>query len=160
MLTGCMSISDAFQRIEWKPIFLIAGMWPLTIAIEKTGLAESVIQGVIPQLTNLSPVWIVATFLFISMVLAQFISGPIAPIIIIPLALQAAQMIGVDPHPIAMAVALGCSIAFIFPVSHPVNIMVMNPGGYSFKDFFRVGFPLTILSFLTILFAISKIWGL
>jgi len=160
MLTGCMSISDAFQRIEWKPIFLIAGMWPLTIAIEKTGLAENIIQSIIPQLINLNPVWIIAVFLFISMLLAQFIGGPIAPIIIIPLALQASQMLRVDPHPIAMAVALGCSIAFIIPVSHPVNIMVMNPGGYVFNDYFRVGFPLTILSFITILFAISKIWGL
>lgn len=160
MLTGCMSISDAFQRIEWKPIFFIAGMWPLTIAIQKTGLAENVIQFMVPHLSDLSPVWIVAAFLFVSMLLTQFISGPVAPIIIIPLALQTAQLLNVDPHPLAMAVALGCSIAFIFPMSHPVNIMVMNPGGYTFKDYFRVGFPLTILSFIIILGAIAAFWRL
>ncbi len=160
MLTGCMSITDSFQKIEWKPIFLIAGMWPLTIALQKTGLAEKAIQAVIPFLSNLNPIWVVAAFLFITMLLTQFISGPVAPIIVIPLALKAAQLTGIDPHPLAMAVALGCSLAFIFPVSHPVNVMVMNPGGYQFKDFLRVGFPLTILAFFTILFTISMVWGL
>jgi di/tricarboxylate transporter len=115
---------------------------------------------VIPFFSNLSPIWVVAAFLFISMLLTQFISGPVAPIIVIPLALKAAQLTGIDPHPLAMAVALGCSLAFIIPVSHPVNVMVMNPGGYQFKDFVRVGFPLTILAFLVILFTISKVWGL
>jgi di/tricarboxylate transporter len=160
MLTGCMSITDAFQRIEWKPIFLIAGMWPLTIAIQKTGLAENAIQAVIPLLESISPVWIVAAFLFFSMLLALFISGPVAPIVIIPVALQAAQSLGIDPHPIAMAVALGCSLAFIFPVSHPVNVMVMNPGGYKLKDFARVGIPLTVIAYLTILLMITWIWAL
>jgi len=160
MLTGCMSITDAFQRIEWKPIFLIAGMWPLTIAIQKTGLAENAIQAVIPLLGSISPVWVVAAFLFFSMLLALFISGPVAPIVIIPVALQAAQSLGMDPHPLAMAVALGCSIAFIFPVSHPVNVMVMNPGGYKLKDFARVGTPLTIITFVTILLMITWIWAL
>lgn len=160
MLTRCMSISDAFQKIEWKPIFLIAGMWPLTIAIQKTGLAGNIIQSMIPSLSSLDPIWIVAIFLLITMLLAQFISGPIAPIVIIPLALQAANMLGIDPHPLAMAVALGSSIAFIFPVSHPVNLMVMSPGGYTFKDFVRVGLPLTVLTFITILIAIKVFWGL
>jgi len=160
MLTGCMSITDSFQKIEWKPIFLIAGMWPLTIAIQKTGLAEKAIQAVIPFLSSLSPIWVIAIFLFITMLLTQFISGPVAPIIVIPLALKAAQLTGIDPHPLAMAVALGCSLAFIIPVSHPVNVMVMNPGGYQFKDFVRVGFPLTVLAFIAIVITISIVWGL
>lgn len=160
MLTGCMSITDAFQRIEWKPIFLIAGMWPITIAIQKTGLAENAIQVVIPMLESIAPIWVVAVFLFFSMLLTLFISGPVAPIVIIPVALQAAQSLGIDPHPLAMAVALGCSIAFIFPVSHPVNIMVMNPGGYKLKDFARVGIPLTVITFISILLMISWIWAL
>lgn len=160
MLTKCMSINDAFQRIEWKPIFLIAGMWPLTIAIQKTGLAEQAIQLILPFLQSLQPIWVVAVFLFLSMLLALFISGPVAPIVIIPIALQAASSLGISPYPLAMAVALGCSLAFIFPVSHPVNVMVMNPGGYTLKDFVRVGAPLTLLTFITILLMIAWIWGL
>ncbi len=160
LLTGCMSLNDAFQRIEWKAIFLIAGMWPLTIAIRDTGLAAGVTTSMLNWLGPVSPLIIAAFFLLISMLLTQFMSGPVAPIIIIPLALSAAKNFGIDPHPLALAVALGCSLAFITPLGHPVNIMVMNPGGYSFKDYARVGFPLTLLSIATILLGLHFIWGL
>ncbi len=160
MLTGCMSIMDAFQKIEWKPIFLIAGMWPLTIALQKTGLAQQAIQSVIPTLSALHPIWVVTAFVLLAMLFTQFLSGPVAPIIITPLALQAAQSLSIDPHPLAMAVALGCSLAFIFPISHPVNVMVMNPAGYTFKDYLRAGLPLTLLAFCAIVLSISFAWGL
>lgn len=160
MLTGCMSLTDAFQRIEWKAIFLIAGMWPLTIAIRDTGLAASVTTGLLNWLGPVSPLVIAAVFVLVSMLFTQFMSGPVAPIIIIPLALSAAKNFGIDPHPLALAVALGCSLAFITPLGHPVNIMVMNPGGYTFKDYAKVGFPLTLLSIATILLGLHFIWGL
>lgn len=160
LLTGCMSLNDAFQRIEWKAIFLIAGMWPLTIAISESGLATNLINSLLNLLGPVSPLLVAAFFLLFSMLFTQFMSGPVAPIIIIPLALAAAQNFGIDPQPLALAVALGCSLAFITPLAHPVNIMVMNPGGYTFKDFFRVGFPLTILAFFTILAGLHFIWGL
>jgi len=160
LLTGCMSLNDAFLNIEWKAIFLIAGMWPLTIALRETGLAAGITTSLLNWLGPVSPLIIAAFFLIISMLLTQFMSGPVAPIIIIPLALSAAKNFGIDPHPLALAVALGCSLAFITPFSHPVNIMVMNPGGYTFKDYARVGFPLTLLSFAAILMGLHFIWGL
>jgi di/tricarboxylate transporter len=160
LLTGCMSLNDAFQRIEWKAIFLIAGMWPLTIAIRDTGLAAGVTASLLHWLGPVSPLIIAGFFLLISMLFTQFMSGPVAPIIIIPLALAAAKNFGIDPHPLALAVALGCSLAFITPLSHPVNIMVMNPGGYTFKDYAKVGLPLTVLSIATILAGLHFIWGL
>jgi di/tricarboxylate transporter len=160
LLTGCMSLNDAIQRIEWKAIFLIAGMWPLTIAISNTGLASGLINSLLKLLGPVPPLAVAAIFLFLAMLFTQFMSGQVTPIIIIPLALAAAKNFGIDPHPLALAVALGCSLAFITPLGHPVNIMVMNPGGYTFKDFFRVGFPLTVLAFVTILAGLHFIWGL
>ncbi|KAF0109794.1 MAG: hypothetical protein FD147_2065 [Chloroflexi bacterium] len=160
LLTGCMNLNDAFHRIEWKAIFLIAGMWPLTIAIRETGLATGLIDFLLKLLGPVSPLVVAAFFLFLSMLFTQLMSGPVAPIIIFPLALTAAQHFGIDPRPLALAVALGCSLAFITPLGHPVNIMVMNPGGYTFKDFFRVGLPLTIIAFFTILAGLHFIWGL
>jgi di/tricarboxylate transporter len=160
LLTGCMSLNDAFQHIEWKAIFLIAGMWPLTIAIRDTGLAASATTAMLNWLGPVSPLIVAAFFLLISMLFTQFMSGPVAPIIIIPLALSAAANFGIDPHPLALAVALGCSLAFITPLSHPVNIMVMNPGGYTFKDYTKVGLPLTLLAIVTILAGLHFIWGL
>jgi di/tricarboxylate transporter len=160
MLTGCMTINDAFQRIEWKAIFLIAGMWPLSIAIRETGLAAGLIDSLLRILGPVDPLVMAGLLLFIAMIFTQFMSGPVTPLAIIPIALAAAQKMGLDPRPFALAVALGCSLAFITPLGHPVNIMVMNPGGYSFKDYFRVGFPLTILAFFTILAGLHFIWGL
>ncbi len=160
LLTGCMKMNDAIHRIEWKAIFLIAGMWPLTIAIRETGLAANLTEGLLSWLGPIPPLAVAAVFLFLSMLFTQFMSGPVTPIIIIPLALAAAKNYGIDPQPLALAVALGCSLAFITPFSHPVNIMVMNPGGYKFKDFFKVGLPLTILAFMAILAGLHFIWGL
>jgi di/tricarboxylate transporter len=160
LLTGCMKMNDAIHRIEWKAIFLIAGMWPLTIAIRESGLAANLTEGLLSWLGPIPPLAVAAVFLFLSMLFTQFLSGPVTPIIIIPLALSAAKNYGIDPQPLALAVALGCSLAFITPFSHPVNVMVMNPGGYRFKDFFRVGLPLTVLAFLTILAGLHFIWGL
>jgi di/tricarboxylate transporter len=103
---------------------------------------------------------LVAVFLTLSMILTLLISGQVAAIVMIPLALAAAQAVGLDARPFAMAVAMGCSLAFLTPLGHPVNIMVMNPGGYSFKDYAKVGLPLTIIAYVLILFLIHIFWGL
>jgi len=77
-----------------------------------------------------------------------------------PVAIAAAQQIGADPRAIAMATALGCSMAFLTPPSHPVNVFVMGPGGYRFRDFLRVGTPLALLEFVTVLFVLPLFWPL
>ncbi len=160
VLTGCMNLNDAFHGIEWKAIFLIAGLWPMSIAIQETGLAAVAINQLLELVGGGTPLLIISVFLFLSMLLTLLISGQVSAIVMIPLALTAAGSMNIDPRPFALAVAMGCSLAFITPLGHPVNIMVMNPGGYTFKDFKRVGFPLTILVFFTILIAIKVYWGL
>jgi di/tricarboxylate transporter len=86
-------------------------------------------------------------------------SGPVASLVLAPLALAAAHLVGVDPRGMAMAVALGCSLAFPTPYGHPVNIMVMGPADYSFRDFVRVGMPLTVLVLSAILIGLHLFWG-
>jgi di/tricarboxylate transporter len=94
------------------------------------------------------------------MIFTLLISGQVSALVMIPLALTAAQTLGMDARPFGMAVAMGCSLAFITPLGHPVNIMVMNAGGYEFKDYVKVGLPLTVMSFALILFLIRLYWGL
>ena len=160
LLTGCMSLNDAFQSIEWKAIFLIAGMWPLSIAIQQTGLASTLINGLLHTFGSISPLAAAALFLALAMTFTQLMSGQISAIVLIPLALTAATTLHVSPQALGIAVALGCSLAFPTPLGHPVNIMVMNPGGYTFRDYLRVGLPLTALAFVTILLGIHFIYGL
>jgi len=154
ILTGCMTINDAYQAIEWKAIFLIAGMWPLSIAIQQTGLASTLVNELLKTTGQIPPMAIVAIFLFLAMLFTQLMSGQISAIVLIPLAITAATTMNINPRALGMAVALGCSLAFLTPMGHPVNIMVMNPGGYSFKDYLKVGAPLTVLAYVTILLGI------
>ena len=158
VLAHCLSMNDAYHGIEWKAIFLIAGMWPLSIAIRATGLASITVHSLINLVGQVPPLVIAALLLTLALVLTQLMSGQVASLVLAPLALAAAALVKVDPRGMAMAVALGCSLAFPTPFGHPVNIMVMSPGGYSFRDFMRVGLPLTILIMAGILVGLKVFW--
>jgi di/tricarboxylate transporter len=159
ILTHCLELNDIYRGIEWKAIFLIAGMWPLSIAIRSTGLADMIIQAILNIFGNVTPLGLAALLLLVALVFTQLMSGQVAALVLAPLAMSAAQQVGVDPRGMAMAVALGCSLAFPTPYGHPVNIMVMGPGNYSFRDFLRVGGPLTVLIMIVILVGLHVFWG-
>jgi di/tricarboxylate transporter len=160
IVTGCMNMNDAYRSIEWKVIFLIAGMWPLSTAIRDTGLASLAINSLLGLLGTISPLWIALALILVTMLLTQVMGGQVAALVVAPLALAAAASIHLDSRALAMAVALGCSLAFPTPYGHPVNVMVMSPGGYNFKTFSRIGIPLTILVILGILAGLFIFWGL
>jgi di/tricarboxylate transporter len=160
LLTGCLDFSDAYRSIEWRAIFLIAGMWPLSLAIRSTGLAINGIQAILETLGPLSPLLLAALLVLIAFAFTQFMGGQVSSLVIAPLAIAASGLTGVDPRALGMAVALGCSVAFPTPFGHPVNIMVLGPGGYTSRDFLRVGTPLTILAFVMILAGLFVFWNL
>lgn len=160
LITRCIEINDAYQAIEWKAIFLIAGMWSLSIAISSTGLADQVIRSLSALLGAIPPLLVAGILTSLACLFSQFMSGQVASLVLAPLAISAASYLGIHPYGLGMATALGCSLTFPTPFGHPVNIMVMSPGGYTFKDYFRVGLPLTLLAFAAILFGLHLFWGL
>jgi di/tricarboxylate transporter len=160
VLTGCMSMNDAYRSIEWKAIFLIAGMWPLSTAILSSGLAVESMNLMIPALGVSTPLMLAGVLLIFSLIVTQLMGGQVASLVLAPMALAAAGGIGVDPRAMGMAVALGCSLAFPTPFGHPVNLLVMGPGGYTIKDYLRVGIPLTVLVMATILIGLNIYWQL
>lgn len=160
LLTGCLSMGDAYRTIEWRAVFLIAGMWPLSIAIHDTGLAASVTNLVTGSAGQLAPLGAAALLLLVGLVLTQVIGGQVAALILAPLAISASTALNMDPRGLAMAAALSSSLAFITPIGHPVNIMVMGSGGYHFRDYLRVGAPLTVLVFIGVLVGLKLFWGL
>jgi len=160
LLTGCLDLTDAYRSIEWRAIFLIAGMWPLSLAIRSTGLAMMGMDMLLEALGAITPLALAAVLIFITFAVTQFMGGQVSSLVVAPLAIAASGLTGVDPRALGMAVALGCSLAFPTPYGHPVNIMVLGPGGYTARDFLRVGSPLTILAFLMILAGLSVFWGL
>jgi di/tricarboxylate transporter len=159
ILAGCLTMDDAYRSIEWKAIFLIAGMWPLGIAIRSSGLADAV-SGWIGGVSAYGTGVLAASLLLTGMLLAQFLGGQVASIVLTPIGLTMAASAGADPRSVGMAVALSCSLAFLSPLGHPVNILVMGSGGYSFRDYLKVGGPLTLLVLLIILLGLRIFWGL
>jgi di/tricarboxylate transporter len=157
---GVITMDQAYQAIDWRSVFLVAGMLPMGIAMAKTGAAELLANGLFGLLGAGSGILLVAGFLLLATLLSQVMAGVATGAVLVPVAIQAANHAGIDPRSVAMAVALGTSMAFITPLGHPVNILVMTPGGYRFGDYLKVGLPLTILLFVILLILLPVFWPL
>jgi di/tricarboxylate transporter len=161
ILAGCLAMDEAYHAIDWKSIFLIAGLWPLGTAIQSSGLSDTLVNGLLHAAEHVSPLVLVGLLLVTTIVLANIMTGQAAaPIILAPIGLTIATATGSDPRMFLMAVALACSLVFSSPIGHPVNIIAMGSGGYTFRDFLRVGSLLTLLLFPAILLGLHFFWGL
>ena len=160
IVSGCIDKKKIYSVIDWQTVFLVAGLWPLGLAIKETGLAESLIEKIhLMQFAN-TP-WILAgAILLLSMLFTQIIGGQVAGIISIPITISIAQATGIDPRSLGMAAALGCSFVFLMPFSHPVNLIVTRTGNISVKEFMRLGIPFFIILFIAVMLGLHFIWGL
>lgn len=159
VLAGCLTMDDAYRSIEWKAIFLIAGMWPLGVAIRSTGLADSITQ-VLGGVSGYGSSALALALILGGLSLTQLLGSQVASIVLTPIGLTMAMSVGADPRAIGMAIALSCSLAFLTPLGHPVNVLVMGSGGYSFRDYLKVGGPLTLIVLLIIMIGLKVFWGL
>jgi di/tricarboxylate transporter len=160
VLLGVLNMDQAYQAIEWKSVFLIAGMLPLGTALDKTGAAALLGQALLSVVGHNSWLIVLAVLLGVTIAFTQVMNGPAVAAILAPIAIQIAHVIGADPRALAMIVALATSIAFITPLGHPVNVLVMGPGGYKFGDYAKVGLPLTVILFVVILLFLPLFWPL
>ncbi len=158
VLTGCLNMEEAYESIEWKVIFLIAGMLPLGIAMENTGAAQLIAQQLVAITGGYGPLAVTAGIFILAATSSQFLPNPAVAVLLIPIAYNAATSLGVSPYPMLMTVAISASAAFLSPVGHPVNLLVMGPGGYKFGDYFKVGLPLTIVMFIVVLITLPIFW--
>jgi di/tricarboxylate transporter len=157
---GCLTVDEAYRGVEWRAIFLIAGMLPVGTALMESGAAAWLSDLLIATLADWGPLALAGGLLFLAILLAQVMSGQVAAVVLTPIAVAAARQVGANPRAMAMAVALGCGMVFVTPMSHPVNVFVMGPGGYRFRDFVRVGLPLTVLVFVVVLVVLPIFWPL
>lgn len=160
ILIGALTMDDAYQSIEWRSIFLVAGMLPLGTAMTKTGAADLITHGLISLLGGAGPLALLAGLVLLAILLTQAMNGAAVSAVVAPIAIQTATRVGADPRSFAMAVALATSVAFLTPLGSPVNILVMGPGGYRFRDYLRAGLPLTILLFALIVGLLPLVWPL
>jgi len=160
VLTGCLNMEQAYRAIEWRAIFLIAGMLPLGTAMQDSGAAIYLANQVMELLGDAGP-WPVIMGLYILTAMATMIIPTAALVVLMsPIVLSAMSEMGLQPETAMMAVAMAASASFTSPISHPANILVMGPGGYRFVDYLKVGVPLTIVVFITVMVLLPILWPL
>jgi di/tricarboxylate transporter len=160
LLAGKLSVEDAYRSVEWQAIFLIAGMYVVSDAMVETHLANLLGNLMLPLAKPFGAVGLAAGAYLLTSVLTQIMGGQVTALITGPITISAALQIGVNPQAIAVATAIGCSACFLTPLAHPVNILMIAPGNYTFGDFFRSGWPLTIISFVMLLVGMIIFWHL
>jgi di/tricarboxylate transporter len=158
--SSLISLKQAYESIEWPVLVLLAGMITLGMALEASGAVNSLAAFLLLLSEYVSPVWLLALVLIVSMLLSDFINTTASAVIMAPIAVVIATTIGVSIDPFLMAVAIGASSAYLTPVGHESNAFVMQKGGYRFSDFTKMGLPLELLIIATAIPMILYIWPL
>ena len=158
MVTGCLTRTQAYRAISWSTVILIAAMIPMAVALESTGGAQIIADGLVDTLGALGPIPLLAGVFLVTTAFSQVISNTAAAVLMVPIVLGAAAGLGVSPHPLMMGLAVGASSAFLTPIGTAPNLMVMAPGGYRFTDYAKVGAPLLALFLVVSLILIPVFW--
>jgi di/tricarboxylate transporter len=160
ILFRTISMQEAYAAIEWQVIFIVGGMYSLSLAMVQTGLADMAGGWLSAFADYFGLLGLAGGTYLISALLTQVMGGQIVVLMTGPIAISAALSLGVDAKAIALAAALGCSASFLTPMAHSVNLLVMVPGGYAMRDFFHIGWRLFLVCFLAFLVAMAVFWRL
>jgi di/tricarboxylate transporter len=160
VLTGCLTMEEAYRQIEWKAVFLIAGMLPLGTALDQTGAAKLIAEGVVSLVGPFGPKAVMFGLVALTFVATCFVPTAALVVLMAPIALNTASDMGLSPYGLMMAIAMAASASFTTPISHPANILVMGPGGYRFADYLKVGGLLTLVILVVIMVAMPIFWPL
>jgi di/tricarboxylate transporter len=157
--TGCVRPNEVYEAVDWSVIVLLAGLIPLGMAMERSGTA-AYLAGLITDLSGAIPtVALLFVFYVVTSLVTQVISNNASVILMIPMAVQAAELSGADPFSFVLAVTFAASCALLTPIGYQTNLMVYGPGGYRFTDFLRMGAPLQLLLAIATCGGIWLIWG-
>ncbi len=159
IITGCLDSNEAYDAVDWPVIFLLAGMIPLGAALEATGGAAFLASGMVSTAGVLPALAMVFVFYMVTTLITQVISNNASVVLMVPVAIKAADTLGAEPFAFVMAVTFAASTAMLTPIGYQTNLMVYAPGGYKFTDYFRVGAPLQLLLAIATTFGIYWIWG-
>jgi di/tricarboxylate transporter len=160
LLTGLIKPEEAYNAIKWRAIFLIAGTIALSAAMVETNLAQVFGGFIVQTVEPYGAMGLVVGAYLLSAMLTQLMGGQISPLVVGPITISAAIDLGVNPQAIAVVTAIAGSVSFITPLSHPVNILMIAPANYRFRDFVKSGWILTVLCFVALLVAVKLVWGL
>jgi di/tricarboxylate transporter len=160
VLTGCLSIEEAHESIDWRTVFLVAGMLPLGMAMEATGTARYLANIMLDVLGDFGPTALLAGTYLLAALITQAMSNAAAIVLIVPIAVDTALGLGANHITFTMAVVIGAATSFLSPVGHKANVLVFGPGGYRFFDYARVGALLTVLLLIVSMIFLPILWPL
>ena len=160
VLTGIIRVREIYEQIDWAVIILLAAMLPVGHALETTKTTLWLAHSMLEVVGTDSPVLALTLLLVITMLLSSVVNNAATALVMAPIGVAAAQTMGVNIDPFLMAVAVGASCAFLTPVGHQSNTLVMGPGGYQFGDYWRMGLPLEILIVVISIPLLLWIWPL
>jgi di/tricarboxylate transporter len=160
VLVGCLSMKEAYLQIEWKAVFLIAGMLPLGTALDQTGAAKLIADGVVALVGPFGPKGVMLGLVALTFLATCFVPTAALVVLMAPIALSTSTNMGISPYGLMMAIAMAASASFMTPVSHPANILVMGPGGYRFTDYLKIGGLLTLVILVVLMVVLPIFWPL
>lgn len=160
VLTGCLSMDEAYESIDWKTVFLVAGMLPLGMAMETTGTAQLLANLMVQFIGGLGPIAVLGGVYLLAALITQPMSNAAAVVLMVPIAVDIAFSLGLNHQPFVLATVIGASTSFLTPVGHKANVLVFGPGGYKFFDYARTGALLTVLLLIVSMISIPLFWPL
>ena len=160
VLTGCLSMDEAYESIDWRTVFLVAGMLPLGTALENTGTARYIADLLLGTVGDNGPLLALAGIYFLAALITQPMSNAAAMVLVVPIALDTAVSLGANHLTFTLAVVIGAATSFLTPVGHKANVLVFGPGGYKFFDYARVGILLTVFLFIATMIALPVLYPL
>ncbi|QWT23969.1 SLC13 family permease [Subtercola sp. PAMC28395] len=158
VLLRVISVGQAHRSISWTTLILVGGMIPLSTAIQSSGAADLLANGLVNAVGNSSPYLLVLGVALVTVVLGQLISNMATALIVAPIAIAIATETGISPLPLLLAVAVAGAASFLTPVATPANTMVMGPGAYQFGDYWKLGLPLVLLFLLVATVLVPVFW--
>lgn len=160
LLIGLVTAEEAYRLVEWRTVFLVAGMYSVGLALTQTGIAAALGRAMVSAVEPFGALGLASGVFWLTVAFAHLMGGQVTPLVAVPIAISAALQFGVNVHAIAITAAIACSTAYLSPIAHPINMLVTPPADYRFSDFFRLGSGLTVLCYLMLLIGLRLFWRL
>lgn len=160
VFTHCITPQQAYESIDWRILMLIFGMLSLSIAMEKTGIAEFIVQHTAAFTSQFGPRAILASIYFVTSLLTELMTNSAAAVLITPLIINLTLKLGLNPQPFIVAIMFAASASYATPLGYQTNTYVYNAGNYQFRDFLKIGIPMNIIHFITAVVVIPLFWSL
>ncbi len=158
LISGVLSTEQIYRSIGWTTVILVAALTPLSTAMQVTGAAQLLADGLVNTVGDAGPYALLAGLFVLAAIMGQVISNTATSLIIIPISIVAAKQMDISVQPVLMCVCIACAGAFLTPVATPTNLMVMEPGAYKFTDYWKLGLPMLVWFFIIAVFLVPLVW--